>query len=58
MPKPTSAPSDVARAALLEREQLLTKEAWHLDQASYRRLCEIEEELAEIHRLLKSEDLN
>ena len=48
-------PSDAARAAvLLEREELLTKEALGLTGGSYRRRCEIEEELAEIHRLLES----
>jgi hypothetical protein len=48
-----SPPSDAARAAaLLEREALLIDEARHLTGASYRRRCEIEEELAEIRRLL------
>jgi hypothetical protein len=51
--KRSSPPSNVARAALLEREELLTEEARHLDGASYRRLCEIEAELADIHRLLE-----
>src|SRR5437870_164392 len=40
-------------AALLEREELLTSEARHLTEASYRRRAEIEEELAEIRRLLE-----
>jgi Protein of unknown function (DUF2489) len=40
-------------AALLEREELLTEEVRHLASASYRRRCEIEEELAEIRRLLE-----
>jgi hypothetical protein len=51
--KPSSPPSDVARAALLEREERLAEEARHLDGASYRRLCEIEAELADVHRLLE-----
>jgi hypothetical protein len=51
--KPSSPPSDEARAALLEREELLAEEARHLHAASYRRLCEIEAELADIHRLLE-----
>ena len=46
--------SDAVRAAaLLAREKLLTEQAQHLDGASYRRHCEIEDELAKIHRLLK-----
>jgi hypothetical protein len=46
--------SETARAAaLLEREALLSEEVRHLNGASYRRRCEIEEELAEIHRLLE-----
>jgi hypothetical protein len=40
-------------AALLEREELLTSEARHLTEASYRRRAEIEEELAEVRRLLE-----
>jgi hypothetical protein len=51
--KPFSPAPDTACAALLEREELLTEEARHLDGASYRRLCEIERELADIHRLLE-----
>jgi hypothetical protein len=48
-------PSDAARAAaLLEREQLLAEEVRHLAAASYRRRCEIEDELAKIHLLLES----
>jgi hypothetical protein len=41
-------------AALLEREELLTAEARYLPEASYRRRAEINEELAEIHRLLEA----
>jgi hypothetical protein len=49
-----SPPSDAARvAALLEREERLIQEARHLIGASHRRRREIEEELAEIHRLLE-----
>jgi hypothetical protein len=52
--KRLSPPSEAARtAALLEREELLIQEARHLAGASYRRQCEIEEELAEIRRLLE-----
>jgi hypothetical protein len=51
--KPSSPPSEAARAALLEREELLAEEVRHLDGASYRRRCEIEDELAQIHRLLE-----
>jgi hypothetical protein len=51
--RPSSSSSHVARASLLEREELLTEEARHLDETSYRRRCEIEDELAEIHRLLE-----
>jgi len=52
--KAFSPPSDTVRAAeLLEREELLTEEARHLAGASYRRRCEIEEELSEIHRRLE-----
>ena len=47
-------PSEATRAAaLLEREELLTAEARHLPAGSYRRLSEIEDELAQIHRLLE-----
>jgi hypothetical protein len=48
----SSPPADVARAALLERRELLAEEARHLDGASYRRRCEIEADLAEVNRLL------
>ena len=52
--KRSSPPPDAAHAAaLLEREALLADEARHLTGASYRRRCEIEEELAEIRRLLE-----
>jgi hypothetical protein len=52
--KKSSPPSDVARAAaLLEPEEMLSHQAQHLAGASYRRRCEIEEELAEIRRLLE-----
>jgi len=40
-------------AALLEREELLIEQARHLIGSSYRRRCEIEDELAEIRRLLE-----
>ena len=54
MRRVVSPPSETARAsALLEREALLTEEARHLTEASYRRRCEIEEELVEIRRLLE-----
>jgi hypothetical protein len=47
-------PSEATRAAsLLEREQLLAEEVRHLAASSYRRRCEIEDELAEIHLLLE-----
>jgi hypothetical protein len=46
--------SEATRAAsLLEREELLTAEVRHLPAGSYRRRSEIEEELAEIRRLLE-----
>jgi hypothetical protein len=49
-----SPPADAARmAALLECEERLIQEARHLIGASYRRRCEIEDELAQIHRLLE-----
>ena len=49
-----SPPSDaVCTAALLAREKLLTEQAQHLEGASYRRHCEIEDELAKVQRLLK-----
>jgi hypothetical protein len=48
-------PAETARAAaLLEREELLAAEVRHLVGGSYRRRSEIEEELAEIHRLLEA----
>ena len=47
--------SDAIRAAdLLEREELLHEEARSLISTSYRRRCEIESEIAEIHRLLQA----
>ena len=48
-------PSKKARvaAALLECEELLSEEARHVTGASYRRRVEIEEELAEVRRLLE-----
>jgi hypothetical protein len=55
MRKIFAALADTRRAAaLLEREELLLEQARHLDEASYRRRMEIEEELAEIRRLLKT----
>jgi len=52
--KPFLPPADAARTAiLLERKELLIEEAQHLAPGSYRRRCEIEGEIAEIHRLLK-----
>jgi len=54
MRRVASPPSDAARAAaLLKGEQLLTEQMRHLFGASYRRRCEIEEELAEISRMLE-----
>jgi hypothetical protein len=47
-------PSGKQQAAdLLEHEEQLKAEVRHLDPASYRRRCEIEEELAEINRRLQ-----
>ena len=46
--------SDAARTvALLEREELLSEEAQHLMGVFWRRRCEIDQELAEIRRLLE-----
>jgi hypothetical protein len=46
--------AETRAAALLEREELLTAEARYLPEESYRRHAEINEELAEIHRLLEA----
>jgi hypothetical protein len=48
-----SPPYAACVAALIEREELLGQEARRLAEASYRRRCAIEEELAEIRRLLE-----
>jgi len=49
-----SPPSETAHATTLrEREALLIEKARQLTGTSYRRRSEIEEELADIHRLLK-----
>jgi hypothetical protein len=47
-------PGDTWRvAALLDREQALLEKARHLGEASYRQRCTIEQELADIRRLLE-----
>jgi hypothetical protein len=52
--KRLSPPPDAARAAaLLEREELLIEQARHLIGSSYRRRCEIEDELGKIRHLLE-----
>ena len=55
LPKSFAAPSDAVRAAaLVEREKLLTEQIRIVSHASYRKRLEIEEELSEIRRELKS----